>query len=212
MPAYQSLLAACARGEGLSRAAGFAVEIYNPVLVAVDHELIGFLGMVRRVKVDVINKGANRERQRDGGAYDPPYASQGGFLASLDGLGHGAGHPFAGTFIPVAHQGGTTAFEFTADMNSPDPVIKPRSGGQPFPDFNLQMTPGEQDTTAVSFLANSGSFTWSLTVTYLIGTQSHQQQINPPGGQPFAVTAPAAKYTVEYQVVPFAGLQLASPG
>lgn len=125
---------------------------------------------------------------------------------------HSSSQPFAGTFIPVAHQGGTSAFEFTADMNSPDPVIKPRSGGQPFPDFNLQMAPGEQDTTAVSFLATSGSFTWSLTVTYLIGTQSYRQQIDPPDGQPFAVTAPAAKYAVEYRIVPFAGLQLANPG
>jgi hypothetical protein len=124
---------------------------------------------------------------------------------------HASSQPFAGTFIPVAHQGGTTAFEFTADMDSPDPVIKPRSGGQPFPDFNLQIAPGEQDTTAVSFLADSGSFTWSLTVTYLIGTQSYKQRINQPGGQSFAVTAPAAKYSVEYQVVPFAGLQLVSP-
>lgn len=97
-------------------------------------------------------------------------------------------------------------------MNSSNPVIKPIGTGQPFPDFNLQMAPSEQDTTAVSFLATSGSFTCSLTVTYLIGTRSYSQRISQSDGQPFAVTAPAKKYTVEYNVVPFAGLQLANPG
>jgi hypothetical protein len=124
---------------------------------------------------------------------------------------HADRQPFAGTYIPIAHQGGTAAFELNADMNSPDPVIKSDTG-QSFPDFNLQLAPSDQNTVAVSFLADSGSFTWSLTVSYLVGTQSYSQSINAPGSGPFAVTAPAAKYAALYRIVPFAGLQLVSSG
>jgi hypothetical protein len=126
-------------------------------------------------------------------------------------------HPLAGTLIPVAHQGGQPYADFVVNMNEPDPSLvrtgengQSSGSGETFPDYEIQLMPGEQDTIGVHFLATQGTFHWLLQVDYLVGTDSYTARVTAPGGGPFAVTGRAAKYAVTYIDVPFVGMQLQS--
>jgi hypothetical protein len=126
-------------------------------------------------------------------------------------------HPLAGTLIPVAHQGGEPSADFIVNMNEPDPSLV-RTGengqspgtGETFPDYEIQLTPGEQDTIGIHFVAKQGTYHWLLQVNYLVGTDKHTIRVTAPAGGPFAVTGRAAKYAVTYVNNGFAGLQLQS--
>ena len=106
--------------------------------------------------------------------------------------------PFSGTYIPIPHGGPQAAYQFTANMDAPDPVITRLPSGQTFPDFNVQLTDGEQLTLSVNFLATHYSCRWVLLVTYLTGTRAHVLKIEALNGQPFAVTGQAKRYKVVY--------------
>ena len=100
--------------------------------------------------------------------------------------------PFSGTYIPIPHGGPQAAYQFTANMDAPDPMITRLPSGQTFPDLNVQLTDGEQLTLSVNFLATHYSCRWVLLVTYLTGTRAHVLKIEAPNGQPFAVTGQAS--------------------
>jgi hypothetical protein len=120
--------------------------------------------------------------------------------------------PFSGTYIPIPHAGATAAFQFTANMDAPDPMIMRLPSGQTFPDFNVQLADGEQLTLSINFLATHYSCRWVLLVTYLTGTKTHVLKVGAsPGGQPFVVTGPARTYKVRYASnFPQAGYSLTS--
>lgn len=106
--------------------------------------------------------------------------------------------PLSGTYIPIPHEGGQAAYRFSANMDAPNPVLTRLPSGQTFPDFNVQLSHGEQVTLAINFLASRYSSTWILHITYLVGTRTGYLDVREPNNQPFAVTAPAHSYKVSY--------------
>lgn len=106
--------------------------------------------------------------------------------------------PLSGTYIPIPHQGAEAAYQFTANMDAPDPVLTRVPNGQTFPDFNVQLADGEQLTLSINFDAVQYSSRWVLLVTYLIGARSHVIKVEAPNGQPFAVTGQATAYKDVY--------------
>lgn len=106
--------------------------------------------------------------------------------------------PLSGTYIPIPHAGGKAAYRFSANMDTPNPVLRRLPSGQTFPDFNVQLSQGEQVTLSIDFLAARYSSKWTLRLTYLVGTHTSYLDIREPNNQPFAVTAPADSYKVTY--------------
>ena len=106
--------------------------------------------------------------------------------------------PLSGTYIPIPHGGGEDAYRFSASMDAPNPVLRRLPSGETFPDFNVQLSQGEQVTLAIDFLASRYSSKWILRITYLVGTHAGHLDIREPNNQPFAVTAPAHNYKVSY--------------
>ena len=129
-----------------------------------------------------------------------------------------AAQALSGTYLPVAHQGGRSAYEFIANMDTRNPTLKranstgaePSSSGQTFPDFNLQLKTGEQSTIGIDFRAARGRFKWFLKVGYLVGSHAYSLVVRAPRGLPFAVTGPARRYSVSYVDIPYVGLRLKS--
>jgi hypothetical protein len=119
--------------------------------------------------------------------------------------------PLSGTYIPIPHGGAQEAYQFTVNMDTPDPAITRTPNGQTFPDFNVQLAKGEQLTLSVNFLATHYSSRWVLLMTYLTGTRAHVLRVEAPNGQPFAVTGQAKRYKVMYTSnFPAAGYHLPS--
>ena len=109
-----------------------------------------------------------------------------------------ASAPLSGTYIPIPHGGAQAAYRFSANMDAPNPILTRLPSGQTFPDFNVQLSQGEQVTLAIDFLASRYSSTWILHVTYLVGTRTGYLDLREPNNQPFAVTAPARSYKISY--------------
>jgi hypothetical protein len=106
--------------------------------------------------------------------------------------------PMSGTYIPIQHAGGQAAYTFSANMDSANPVLTRVPSGQTFPDFNVELSQGDQVTLAVDFLAAHYSSAWNLYVTYLVGARTGHIEIEAPNNHPFAVTAAAHSYKTSY--------------
>ncbi len=119
--------------------------------------------------------------------------------------------PLSGTYIPIPHGGAQAAYQFMANMDAPNPVLTRVPNGQTFPDFNVQLSDGEQLTLSVNFLATRYSCRFVLLVTYLTGTKTHILKVRATNGQPFAVTGQATSYKAVYASnFPEAGYHLTS--
>jgi hypothetical protein len=106
--------------------------------------------------------------------------------------------PLSGTFIPIPHGGAQAAFRFSANMDSPGPILTRLPSGQSFPDLNVQLSQGEQVTLSIDFKASHYTSKWILHLTYLSGSRTGHLDIREPNGQPFAVTAQTHSYKVIY--------------
>lgn len=180
---------AVALASGVSSGLGYADLLAGPSDTDAENSWAGLLGTysgspVGELHVDLVLTGQDKTKVR---VTNVQIQRVGPVMPAL-----------SGTYIPIPHQGAEAAYQFTANMDAPDPVLTRVPNGQTFPDFNVQLADGEQLTLSINFDAVQYSCRWVLLVTYLTGTRTHVIKVEAPNGQPFAVTGQATAYKDVY--------------